>query len=1290
MAVASSSSSSSSSTTSKKYDVFISLRGEDTRHNFTSHLCAALRRKKVEIYIDEDGLERGKEISPALLQAIQESKIAVIIFSENYGSSTWCLEELLEILRCREKNGLEIRPVFHNIDPSHVRQQKGSYKNAFDDHEKRFKDRMHKVLEWREALTKAANLSGWSSYDTRPESKLIETIVQDAIRKLKRTSSTESVEGLVGINERIKKIDTLLSINSLDVRMIGIWGTGGIGKTTLASDLYRKLFSQFEGYCFLSNVRGEWEKGYRKKGDLKNELLSKLLEEESSLNIPFVRLDFDKDRLHRKRVLIVLDDVSSQEQLESLVGDRSWFGLGSRIIITTRDLRLLKNRADAIYKVEELSFDEALHLFHLNATKKNCPIVQYKELSKKAVNYARGIPLALEVLMGSLFSYKSKTKWESILADLKNSPDERIQNVYKASYDGLTEKQKELFLDIAFFFKGKKRDFVRRVLDGCDFFDDTKIDDLVEKSLITISREDELLMHDLIQETGWEIVRKQSIKKPGKRSRLRIAQDVYNVFKQNKVSATVEGIVVDVSEIKELDLSPAVFEEASNLRLLKIYNSSYSKKCKLYLPKNLQFLPDTLRYLQWDEYPSKSLPSNFNSEKLVKLVMRNSQVEQLWNGVMDLPSLKVIDLSFSKHLTHMPDLSQAPNLEIIYLTLCTSLSFVPSHNFQKLYKLTHLYLPKCRRLENLPTSMCQLRSLKFLRLTGCISLKRIPELPRNLINLFLSGTRVEELAASLGFLGKLERLELRRCRCLKSLPTTICELKSLRRLYLKGCSSLEQIPELPKNLSHLDLSGTAIEQVPSSIGALSSLVSFLLIDCKRLRSLPTSICKLKSLRYIELQGCSKFDNFPEILEPMEILSSLSLSGTAVEELPSSIERLVGLNSLKLNMCVNLQSILELPYICILDAQGCTSLESVSSSRHALVKPFKQSQRVSYFNCFKLDQNACNNIIADAHLRFSSMAANATFSENYIDYGACICYPGSEIPEWFAEHQTTISSINIKLPGNWRSSNCLGFSICFVVECNEYTCAWRAFRCEFHLRAKYGESRKLETSLWTSSDNGVEGTQILNSDHVFLCYKNPYSWALACKEAEEITEMSFHIYPSDLWTESFDHGDSCKVKKCGIRLLSPEDAKEFGLATNPDYWNSYKEDDDATSNCTESSDEEPIGRGLDGSVAEREDHQTHCSKSEIIDVEDYESKEEENGESVPSRIIACGSVIKEENVLNGSEIVLESSVTEQEEDKQSQSATTEKDEEEDPRSVSHGCLLFLSLFKGKYFVTILNI
>lgn len=95
----------------------------------------------------------------------------------------------------------------------------------------------------------------------------------------------------------------------------------------------------------------------------------------------------------------------------------------------------------------------------------------------------------------------------------------------------------------------------------------------------------------------------------------------------------VEVILVDVSMIKELHLSPVMFKEACNLRLLKIYNSSNSKECKLYLPQDLQFLPDALRYLQWDEYPSKSLPANFDSEQLVELILPNSRVEKLWDGV---------------------------------------------------------------------------------------------------------------------------------------------------------------------------------------------------------------------------------------------------------------------------------------------------------------------------------------------------------------------------------------------------------------------------------------------------------------------------------------------------------------------------------------------------------------------------------------------------------------------------------------------------------------------------------
>ena len=158
----SSSSSSSSSSPLFKYDVFLSFRGEDTRYNFTSHLHKAFRDKKIQTFID-DKLDRGYEISPSLLEAIEKSQISVIIFSSDYASSKWCLEELVKILECMENNKQMVIPVFYGIDPSDVRHQTGSFAKAFAEHEQLFKESLHKVQRWKDALKKTANLSGWHS-----------------------------------------------------------------------------------------------------------------------------------------------------------------------------------------------------------------------------------------------------------------------------------------------------------------------------------------------------------------------------------------------------------------------------------------------------------------------------------------------------------------------------------------------------------------------------------------------------------------------------------------------------------------------------------------------------------------------------------------------------------------------------------------------------------------------------------------------------------------------------------------------------------------------------------------------------------------------------------------------------------------------------------------------------------------------------------------------------------------------------------------------------------------------
>ena len=158
---ASYSSSSSNSTQQWKYDVFLSFRGEDTRNSFTDHLYTALKQKGIITFRDEEKLETGKSISLELLQAIEESRFAIVILSKNYASSTWCLDELAKIIRSMKEIGTTVVPIFYDLDPSTVRKQTGTFAQAFAKHEERFNDNIKQVQTWRIALTEVGNLKGW-------------------------------------------------------------------------------------------------------------------------------------------------------------------------------------------------------------------------------------------------------------------------------------------------------------------------------------------------------------------------------------------------------------------------------------------------------------------------------------------------------------------------------------------------------------------------------------------------------------------------------------------------------------------------------------------------------------------------------------------------------------------------------------------------------------------------------------------------------------------------------------------------------------------------------------------------------------------------------------------------------------------------------------------------------------------------------------------------------------------------------------------------------------------------
>ncbi|XP_034887204.1 disease resistance-like protein DSC1 isoform X2 [Populus alba] len=914
-----------------KYDVFLSFRGKDTRNNFTSHLYEAMRRKKIKTFID-DGLERGEEITPALLKTIEESRASVVIFSKNYASSPWCVDELVKILECKETYGQIVLPVFYHVDPSDVDEQTGSFGNTFDELEKKFKGKMDKVPRWKASLTKAASISGWDSQVISPESKLVKEVVQTIWKRLNRASPCK-LKGLVGVDSRIEQINKLLSTLPSDVRTIGIWGMGGIGKTTIAEAFFYSISSQYEGCHFLSNIRQESEKG--RLNDLRDELLSKLLEEENlRVGTPHIGPTFIRDRLCQKKVLLVLDDVNDVRQFQHLI-EVPLIGAGSVVVVTSRDRQVLKNVVDEIYEVEELNFHEALELFSLNAFKRNHPLEAYMELSIKAINYAKGSPLALRVLGSFLFN-RERHFWESQLNEIESFPELNICDLLRIGFDALRDnKTKSIFLDIACFFRGHRVDFVKRILDGCGFKTDIGFSVLIDRCLIKIS-DDKVEMHDLLQEMAHEVVRKESLDELGRQSRLWNPKDAYHVLSNNLGTGkaegifldvsklrteNVEGMFLDVSEIREIELSSTAFARMYNLRLLKIYNSVAGDKCTVHLPCGLESLSHELRYLHWDGYPLASLPCNFRPQNLVELNLSSSKVKQLWRGDQNLGNLKDVTLSNCEHITSLPDLSKARNLERLNLQFCKRLVKLPS-SIQHLDKLVDLDLRCCKRLINLP-SRINSSCLETLNLSGCANLKKCPETARKLTYLNLNETAVEELPRSIEELSGLVTLNLKNCKLMVNLPENIYLLTSLQIVDISGCSSISRFPVFSKNIRYLYLNGTAIEELPYSIGGLRELIYLDLAGCNKLKNLPSAVSKLGCLEKLDLSGCSSITEFPKVSRNIR---ELYLDGTAIREIPSSIECLCELTELHLRNCKQFEilpsSICKLRNLRRLNLSGC--------------------------------------------------------------------------------------------------------------------------------------------------------------------------------------------------------------------------------------------------------------------------------------------------------------------------------------------------------------------------------
>uniref|UniRef100_A0A6N2KYG0 TIR domain-containing protein n=1 Tax=Salix viminalis TaxID=40686 RepID=A0A6N2KYG0_SALVM len=861
------------------YDVFLSFRGEDNRKNFTDHLYTALVQAGIHTFLDDNEIPRGEEISKHLLKAIQESKISIVVFSKGYASTTWCLNELVEILEFKNrKTGQIVLPIFYDIDPSDVRKQTGSFAKAFDKHEECFKE---KVKEWRNALEEAGNLSGWNLNDVenRHESKLIQVIIKDVLNKLD-PKYINVATNLVGIDRIVQTISDFLSTATNDVCIVGIHGMPGIGKTTIAKVVFNQLCYGFEGSCFLSNIN-ETSKQSNGLVLLQEQLLHDILKQNvSTINNADRGMVLIKERLCHKRVIVVVDDVAQQYQLNALVGERSWFGPGSRVIITTNDERLLL-KVDKKCQVEELKRDASLQLFSRHAFKDNKPPKDYVKLSNDVVDYCGGIPLSLEILGSSLFA-KNKSRWKCVIAKLRIIPNHDIQEKLRICFDKLDDRKlQKTFLDLACFFIGRNKEYVSNVLEArCGYNLEDDLETLSERSLIKVNASGEISMHNLLRDMGREIIHRESPDHPGKRSRIWQCEDAWNVLSKQMGTGAVEGLVLDVRASENKLLRTGSFTKMRCLKLLQINGVHLSGPFKL--------LSKELIWICWLECPLKSLPSDLMLDNLVVLEMQYSNIKELWKDKKILNKLKILNLSYSKHLVKTPNLHSS-SLEKLLLEGCLGLVEV-HQSIGHLKSLIFLNLKGCQRLKTLPQSICNAKSLEVLNISECSQLEKLPEHMGDMesfIELLVDGINEQFLAS-------------------------IEHLKYLRKLSMCGYNFNMDTP-----------SSTSC---PSPV---SSWISASVLDWKAL--LPTCFTSWRLLRKLRLAyyGLSERTANCVDLSGLISLEELNLSGNNFFSLPSSISVLPKLQLLRVSDCRNLVSISELPSnLKFLDAIGCKSMERV--------------------------------------------------------------------------------------------------------------------------------------------------------------------------------------------------------------------------------------------------------------------------------------------------------------------------------------------------------------------------
>ncbi|XP_045832544.1 disease resistance protein RUN1-like isoform X3 [Trifolium pratense] len=697
----------------------------------------------------------------------------------------------------------------------------------------------------------------------------MQQIVEDVLAKLDSTFLSIT-EFPVGLEPRVEKVTAFIENQQKKVCVIGIWGMGGSGKTTTAKAIYNRIHLKFTDRSFLENVREVCEKENRGIIHLQQQLLSDILKTKTKIHSIALGTTKIEKRFRGKKALVVLDDVTTFEQLKSLCGNPKFFGPGSILIVTTRDVRLLNLfKVDYVCRMEEMDEHESLELFSWHAFRQPSPMKDFHKLSKNVVAYCGGLPVALEVL-GSYLYERTKQEWKSVISKLERIPNDQVQEKLRISYDGLKDDiSKDIFLDICCFFIGKNRADVTEILNGCGLYANIGITVLVERSLVKIEKNNKLGMHDLIRDMGREIVRESSTKDPGKRSRLWFREDVHDILTKHTGTETVEGLVLKVERNSKVVLSTDSFKEMKKLRLLQLDHAV--------LVGDYRFLSKELRWIHWKGFSFNYIPDEFDQGNLVSIDVKYSSIKQVWKETKLLDNLKILNVSHSRYLKNTPDFSKLPNLEKLIAKDCPNLSEV-HHSIGDLKNLLLLNLKDCTSLSNLPRKVYQLASVKTLILSGC--------------------SKIDKLEEDIGQMEYLTTL-IANDTSIKDVPYSILRLKSIGYISLCGYEGLSRDVFPSLIWSWMSPTRNSLPRVSPFEGNSLSLVS-LDVTSNNMGYQPPMLRNLSKLRSVWIQCRSVIQLTQELGNFLDDLYDVSFTKFETASHPSQISN-ISLRSLLIGM-----------------------------------------------------------------------------------------------------------------------------------------------------------------------------------------------------------------------------------------------------------------------------------------------------------------------------------------------------------------------------------------------------